>query len=126
MQNDQNRNPAPSVRETRALHDPKIYGVFESFIANNQHKREYEIGEKCWFHADDYAGTVPTLTSGVIVCWLKLDGMPDIQYIIRPDDPKYTHMEVRDWRIMTPDPNKLPAIWPPAFYVQAPLKNKTT
>ena len=114
--------PAPQLPR-----DPDFHLLFANYMekANaSAHKREYAIGDECWFHADDYddvTGT-PKLTHGVVVCWLELESMPDIQYIIRPTDNKYTHLEVRDWRIMTADKNTFPAIWPPEVKRKPPHK----
>jgi hypothetical protein len=117
-------NPLPpSVAEQRPA-DPDFRVFFADFMKNmnsSAHKREYEIGDECWFHADDFTDDGhPKLTHGVVICWLKLDNTPDIQYVIRPSDNKYTHMEIRDWRLMTADSAVYPAVWPPVLLRKPP------
>lgn len=104
--------------------DPVVSDLFNNYMKFQNltaHKREYAGGETCWFHADDYddAGE-PVLTSGTVVGYLTMDGVPDVQYLIRPDAPYYTHLEVRDWRLMSADKNTFPAVWPPVVRRRMP------
>lgn len=77
-------------------------------------KMEYELGDICWVHADDYNDKLqPMLTQGKVVGYLDIEGNPERQYIIKLEDPKYIHLEIRDSTIMTDDPTVLPVFWPP-------------